>query len=134
VQTILEDPWYSVAIDPAHRLIRVKRSATHFDQIEQAEQSLETIGKLLEKHDTRGYSLLIDLRDVVGRNDASFEKMMARSRQRVFGSFERSALLMKSVVGKLQAERMAREHGGPTIEIYLDEAEAFRAFGISVAG
>ena len=59
------------------------------------------------------YGLLIDVRAAPGRNDPEFEKQFEPMRQRMQRGFRRVAVVVKSVHGKLQVQRYAREDGIP---------------------
>lgn len=126
VETLHADPYFTVTLDPARRLVRVKRSATPFPDVPTAERTFERMGRLIDERRLADHALLVDSRDAIGRNDADFENMTGRFRARLFGSFARTAMLVRTVVGRMQADRMRREQGGPAVEVFFDEAEAER--------
>ena len=69
--------------------------------------------KAIEGIDRQRYGLLIDVRAAPGRNDPDFEKQFEPHRQRMQRGFRRVAVVVKTVHGKLQVQRYAREDGIP---------------------
>lgn len=65
--------------------------------------------------------LLIDLRAIIGRNDAPFEEELAPHRRRLLTSFARAGILVRSTVGAMQVQRMVASEG---IEIAVFTSEA----------
>ncbi len=126
METLHHDPYFTVTLDPAKRLVRVRRSAESFPDVRTAERCFERMGELVEQRSLVGHRLLVDTRDAIGRNDPEFEAMTGRFRARLFRSFERSAMLVRTAVGKMQVSRLAREQGGVGSEVFQDEAEAER--------
>ncbi len=77
--------------------------------------------------DVASCGLLFDVRAVVGRNDDAFETASLAARRRFIALFGRTAVLVKSVVGRLQGERFAREDkSGPRLLVTRDPEEAAR--------
>lgn len=68
--------------------------------------------------------LLIDLRQVVGRNDPAFEEAVAPLRRRLFECFAESGLLLKTSVGALQLRRYLTLDG-TVATLFSDEADAY---------
>lgn len=126
METLHADPYFTVTLDSARRLVRVKRSEVPFPDVPTAERSFEQMGRLIDERTLVDHALLVDSRDALGRNDAEFENMTGRFRARLFGSFARTAMLVKTVVGRMQADRMRREQGGPVVSVFFDEVEAER--------
>ena len=73
--------------------------------------------------DRETWRLLLDLRQTKGRNDGEFEKQIAPLRTRLEQGFAKVAVLVRSMVGRLQVERHAREDG-VNLRVFNDEAEA----------
>ena len=124
MQTLHQDEYFSVTLDPAKRLVRVRRTAAPFPDLAAVERVLVVMDRLIREGSFGDHCLLVDSREAVGRNDEEFEQVMGRFRQQLFGAFERAAMLVQTVVGRLQADRMAREHGGPPLAVFQDEAQA----------
>lgn len=74
--------------------------------------------------------LLVDLRDVVGRNDPEFERAVAPHRRRLVTSFGRAAILVRSSIGTLQIKRLFSDEG-IEIEVFTDPNVAFRWLGVT---
>lgn len=55
--------------------------------------------------------LVFDFRRAPSRNDPEFEQAFARARGLIYLGFSRVAFLMSSTLGKLQAQRYARDDG-----------------------
>ncbi len=58
------------------------------------------------------------------RNDSAFEVTLSRARGAIVARFARSAVLVKSAVGRLQMERYAREDKRQAPLVFGEEAEA----------
>jgi hypothetical protein len=72
-------------------------------------------------------TLLVDLRAIVGRNDASFETALAPLRRDLLRRFRRSALLVRTRIGHLQLQRYLAADGIDA-SVFSDEAEAMAWF------
>jgi hypothetical protein len=69
--------------------------------------------------------ILLDLRSgPPGRNDAEFEEASGVWRKQLSHAAERVAILLRTVAGKLQSQRLARGEGRAPNNVFLDEAEA----------
>jgi hypothetical protein len=70
------------------------------------------------------HCLLMDMRDGPTHHASpEFERVLAEYRPRILSGFERIAMLVKTSVGKLQVNRMAREDN-INVRIFDDEADA----------
>lgn len=71
----------------------------------------------------RGWGLVVDLRNVTGRNDDAFEAGMTPLMHELIGMFSPVVMLVASAVGALQMRRMSGAEG---IELHVthDEPEA----------
>jgi hypothetical protein len=68
--------------------------------------------------------LLIDFRDgPTARNDPEFEAASFKARSLILGYFPIHAILVRSAVGMLQVNRLAKERGATT-NVFLEEAAA----------
>ena len=70
--------------------------------------------------------VLLDLRKgPPGRNDEAFETQSASWRLQLAAECERVAILVRTVAGKLQAQRLSRsDKRGGNASVFMDEAEA----------
>lgn len=68
--------------------------------------------------------VLVDLRGgPAGNNDPEFERASEGWRRALATDFDRAAILVRTAVGKLHIQRLAREIGRAP-SIFMDEAEA----------
>ncbi len=80
--------------------------------------------------DVASCGLFFDVRAVVGRNDDAFETASLAVRRRFITRFAKTAVLVKSLVGRLQGERFAREDkSGPRLLVTRDPEEAASFLG-----
>jgi hypothetical protein len=102
------------------RIVRVVRSAQRFPSVAEFARVNREVVAAARK--TGAGRLLLDLRQgPAGRNDEEFEAEGERFR-RELARFERFAVLVRTVAGKLQIQRMSKG----TTAVFQDEAEALR--------
>lgn len=71
------------------------------------------------------FRLLIDLRQSVGRNDPEFEQRLVERRRELFRRFGRTAVLVRSAIGRLQVQRHIDEDGfSGVVAVFSSEPEA----------
>jgi hypothetical protein len=105
----LRNAHFVVAYEPSSRHFRVTRSSVPFATIdEMRERFLEVIG-VLDKIGRAGANLLIDTTAAPARNDPEFELAFDPIRVRLLAGFRRAAVLVKTTVGRLQADRHQRQ-------------------------
>lgn len=117
----------SIVIDEARQLVRSVRTSTPYESIAEIEALVQHVRELTASFEPEKYVMLVDSRAAPLRNDPAFEQA-----QRGFAvltrRFRKSALLMKTAVGMLQAERLRRQRpadeNGP--RAFDDEEEALR--------
>jgi hypothetical protein len=118
---LLVTPYATISWEPGRsfaRFVRNERpyaSVTHIDS-----EGLEVEGALRKAGRIR---LLVDLRAVTPRNDASFEVAIARFRHKLFGGSQRIVVLVRTAIGALQVKRHLREDGF-RIDVFTSEEEA----------
>jgi hypothetical protein len=123
---LFRDAYYLAALDEPRGLVRLERSPAPFPSLDEMERSFVAIEPILARQ--AGRKLLLDLRrGPPGRNDDDFEQVVERWRRKLVG-FTRTAVLVRSVAGKLQVQRLAREEGRPA-NVFQDEVEALRFLG-----
>ena len=105
------------------------RSSERFDSIEDVRALHERVADAALSVPRNGLSLLFDLREAPARNDEAFEREIMRAIQTFMPRFVRHAVLVKSAVGRLQTQRLARERGDRSPPMFTDEAEALRYLG-----
>lgn len=105
------------------RVLRFRRTTQPFATVADAKRMY---GQVLAVYDRLGRAergLLVDSRDAPGRNDPEFEAALLEFRSQALPGFAAIAILMKTAVGKLQAQR----YEGKTSNIQFvtdDEASA----------
>lgn len=115
---------FEVSTLQAQRVVKVVRTAVPFPP-----DARDLSPMFAEAHaaadaiERASFGLLLDLRQTTGRNDGDFERLIAPQRTRLQAGFARVAVLVRSVVGRLQVERHAREDG-VNLRAFLDEGEA----------
>ncbi|MFO0612563.1 MAG: hypothetical protein U0414_08255 [Polyangiaceae bacterium] len=91
------------------RIVSVTRTALAFDTLEQMREKFLEVIALLDRLGREGASLLVDTSEAPARNDPAFEEAFEPVRVRLLKGFKRVAVLVKTPVGKLQAERHVRK-------------------------
>ncbi len=120
---LYESKYGRLELDEARNLVRYTRSATPFDSIEDAVVMFRRLIAVGGEHGRRGCVLLSDVRLAVGRNDPEFERVVQALRGELFGAYRRRATLVRTVVGKLQIQRLNHE-AHTSVEVFDDEAAA----------
>ncbi|MCU1281431.1 MAG: uncharacterized protein JWM53_4977 [bacterium] len=119
---LFADDFYRVRVE--HGVLRLERTATPYPTLEAMHQSNVGLAGALRAAGVR--RVLLDLRKgPPGRNDEAFETESASWRIQLANECERVAVLVRTVAGKLQAQRLSRsEKRGGIANVFLDEAEA----------
>jgi hypothetical protein len=112
--------YFRIEVDAPRRMVRLVRTATPMPlDGESIERVYEELGRALAGY--AGYRALLDVRAVArGRNDEAFEQVTLRAQQSLARTFSRTAVLVRSAVGKLQVRRMTQGQRA----VFQDEAEA----------
>jgi hypothetical protein len=119
---LLANEWFR--IDVADGYTRVTRSPTPPPSAPEMAALYASMRALLLRAGAR--RLLLDLRGgPTGRNDPEFERASEEWRRALDTDFERVAILVRTAVGKLHIQRLAREIGRAPA-IFMDEAEALK--------
>ena len=123
---LVVDPFYTVTRGHGGIIVRrTRRSHTALDEVGPAFQEIYDALRDVYLPDV---ALLVDLRDVVGRNDPEFEEVIAPHRRRLMQSFGRAAVLVRSSVGAMQIRRLFAADG-LSVEVFGDEDEALEWLG-----
>lgn len=111
MRVLSEDEFIRIEADDSRRLAIVRRSARPAPGQPDAlyHEAIQLLDGDEEARDDWG--LIIDVREAVGRNDAGFEQALRPLRQMARARFARVVVLVRSAVGQLQIERLAREDG-----------------------
>jgi hypothetical protein len=123
--TLLYESQYAVLeLDRARHIVRYTRTRVPFPSVEDAVSAFGELARFTAGIDRATHSLLTDLRSAQGRNDEAFESAVAHFRTQLFAGFMRRAILVKTVAGKLQVQRLDREQHLLAQAVFQDEAEA----------
>ncbi len=125
MRTLYEDAYFVITLDPTKRLLRATRSSLPFPTVEIADDVMTRLTTTLRMDDVKGYAILVDSRLAPGRNDTSFESMMASKRSQLFTPFSKRAILLRTMAGVLQNQRLQREaHDHIEMMTFLEEDKA----------
>jgi len=122
LEVVFENSLLQARFLASRRLLWVTRSPQPTDSgsmlqtLRQAQPIIDRLGAQL---------MLLDLREGPGRNDSSFEAAMLPAIGNMLSRFARSAMLVKTAVGRLQLQRLGRETSMP-LSVFHDEQEALR--------
>lgn len=114
-----EDAYFGCALAP--RVLIAWRSSVPYAALEHIAPSFDRLtDKALDGHGR----VLLDVRDVAGRNDPAFEQAIKEPRSRLFLTAEKVVLLSQSPTGALQLRRHARESGAGHATVVHTEEDA----------
>ena len=118
---IYRDDYYSVRVDGG--VVRLERSATAYPSLAVMDEANRALAVAVRGAGIR--RVLLDLRKgPPGRNDEAFEEASGVWRKKLAAEVDRVAILVRTVAGKLQSQRLARAEGRQPSHIFMDEAEA----------
>jgi hypothetical protein len=121
---LLQSPYAVIAHLPGTSVVRFKRLSEASDDPVLARTSMQQMVDALNLINRADHSLLMDMRDGPTHHaSAEFERVLSEYRPKIMAGFEKIAVLVKTSVGKLQVNRMAREDN-LNVRIFDDEAEA----------
>ncbi|WP_437791927.1 hypothetical protein [Sorangium sp. So ce693] len=106
-----QDDHFTVLFDASLRVVWTVRSSRPFASLEEIEAVMGELIRVLDRLGRSHHALFIDVRAVPGRNDPSFEATMKRFRPHWLRGFRRVGVLVQSVIGALQIQRLARDDG-----------------------
>jgi hypothetical protein len=114
---------FTVGGIPGTRIVRVTRSNEPFATIAELHESLRSLNAHLDSVRRASYRVLVDTRQAPSRNDPEFERAFAPHRAQMLAGFERRAVLVRSLAGKLQVQRHSREDAVDN-QVFTEEAKA----------
>jgi hypothetical protein len=118
---LYRDDYYNVRVD--HGILRLERTATPYPTLAAMDVANRALAVAVRGAGVR--RILLDLRSgPPGRNDEAFESASAVWRKQLAAGAERAAVLVRTVAGKLQSQRLARGEGRAPTNVFMDEAEA----------
>jgi hypothetical protein len=123
---LFADAHLTLVFDEARGLVRYTRSREPFASVGDMSASHENMASALPPFFPTGLKLLIDVRAAPPRNDAAFEAVVTRILETFIKRFSVHAFLVKSAVGRLQTQRLARKQGDEHPWVFDDEEDALR--------
>jgi hypothetical protein len=130
-RVLFADAHVTVVLDEARGLVRYTRSAQPYGSLDAMSVAHEKMAATMRPFfATGGLKLLIDVRAAPPRNDEAFEASVTRLMATFVARFSSHAFLVKSAVGRLQTQRLARSRGEDHPPIFDDESAALRHLGV----
>jgi hypothetical protein len=130
-RVVYTDAHITLAMDEAHGLVQYTRSALPFSSVDAMSAAHEKMTAAFPAFLPKGLKLLVDVREAPPRNDDAFEAVVMKLMGAFTKRFAAHAFLVKSAVGRLQTNRLARVRGSAAPAIFDDEREALRFLGIA---
>ena len=127
--------WFTLAVDEARGLIRMRRSAHRIPTAAELEASFDRLVSELDQivaiEERARYGWLQDMRDAPLLEKPELEAVQLRRLEPIRRGWRREAILVQTPIGKLQARRMTRENApvaqtAASVAIFDDELEALR--------
>jgi hypothetical protein len=123
-RSIFEDAYCAVTYDPDKKLIWYRRKPTQYPSNEVAAKAVTDAKTAMPVTGTLAHHVfMMDVREGPMRSDPGFEAAMRSSGPNIGAQFKRSAVLVKTAVGKLQMTRLLSEQKSPSV-VFDDEAKA----------
>jgi hypothetical protein len=123
-RALLENEHIRVVVDDVRRVVRTVRSSVPYASTADATRLLRSAVEATRGLDRAKYGFVMDLRQATGRNDPAFETAIAEPRKALFAGYARRAVLVRTLAGKLQEQRLSRAQSTDDVVVFDDEAEA----------
>jgi hypothetical protein len=123
-RTLHADPYVNVTVDEAARLVRYTRGSEPYPSVATLRASFEKIRAAFATLPNGTLALLIDVRSAPPRNDDAFETEVVQALRVLAGQFPARATLVRTAVGRLQSQRLARTRDDDSVHVFTSEAEA----------
>lgn len=124
--TLVTNPYGLLRHFPQLNLFVFLRRGEPFPDTDALHSTMALFAHALSSIPHADSAILVDLRNTPGRNDPAFETAMAYWRPRMFAGFPKIAILVKTVLGKLQVARHAQTDRLPFFVCYtLEEAASY---------
>jgi hypothetical protein len=120
---LYSDAHVTVTIDEAG-LVRYVRSGEPYPSLDALRELHQKMRGALASLPPGRLVLLVDVRQAPARNDDPFEREIMQALQAIVPRFSAHAVLVKSAVGRLQAQRMAKSRSDDTLKVFANEPEA----------
>ncbi len=113
--------YYNVEVEATQRLVRIKRLPTNFPSADEMARGHKELLRAIAPY--VGFKLLLDVREGPARSDPEYEVGASQMRKQIVTRFERAAVLVRSAVGRLQVQRLAKDDG-VALQVFQDEKAA----------
>ncbi len=135
MRTLLENEHFCVSRFESEPILSLVRTAVPFASAEQVAAVCTPVAKVLEQARRDCRYLLLDTRDAVGNNDPRYEQSYADFRAAVVRGFDLTAIVVRTMVGKLQSRRLlAADRASGCAEIFDDYLQALRFLRAAARG
>lgn len=124
-RVLLRSEFYTVDTVAQGKVIRVTRCARPFTSEDELNDACWPVQRALDDYGRALHGILVDTRQVKGRNDAAFEKWFAYHRRTMLVGFPRAAIICSTTIGMMHARRLSMLDGHNHVRTFIDEAEAF---------
>ncbi|MEO8801232.1 MAG: hypothetical protein ABI551_25290 [Polyangiaceae bacterium] len=121
-RVLFDSPLVVVTLENGY--IRYTRSSVPYASLDEVRAVHARIATAAVPFAAEKLGILFDIRSAPSRNDDGFEAEILRILTELTGRFKRHATLVRSMVGRLQVQRMARERGDAGSPIFSEEGEA----------
>ena len=123
MQRVFANEHWTLDRHPDHPLLIVRRTPALYRSIPALTKAFDELDAALNGCNRSRFSLLIDLREAIGRNDPDFERATKGHPRRLTHGFIRAAVLVRTANGMLQVKRAAAGIGDWS-HAFSNEAEA----------
>ncbi len=120
---LLSTPWVRVTLEQGGRVVRLVRTSERLT-LAAATELEQTLTRRLPLDRRAALRLLIDARQAPMLSGDESERPIVEILQRIHDGFGRSAVLVMTAVGRLQANRVKRDDPDARRTLVNDEAEA----------
>jgi hypothetical protein len=124
-ERIESNPFLDFGADPDRSILLLVRKAT--GQVTAVEIERMLRGVMLTLGEPRGWSILFDTREAVGRSGPEFEAEVARLREYMLAHHRRVAVLVRSAIGEMQVQRMLDKKARMLVFREVEQALTFLA-------
>ncbi|HFE46088.1 MAG TPA: hypothetical protein ENJ18_11450 [Nannocystis exedens] len=127
-----EERFFRITVDHDARVYVLQRTSVVYSTVEELEQAMVELAGVMDRVGRDGWTMIMDLRSVKGRNDEPFETAMRRLRPLLSKRLHRVGIAVRSVVGELQILRYVREDGGEAV-VSSDAEVLLKELGLGAA-
>lgn len=105
---LFQNEYFEVELLDSEAIVVVTRSAKSFASLADAHRACGPMIATLDALGRESHFLLLDSRDAIGKNDPEYEQWFAQFRKELVAGFPRTAVLVRTIAGKLQSQRLLR--------------------------